>query len=755
MHGLVPPLADCFNPRPETGPGALDAQPPGQLLVLTAPPGPAADWPGGTGKTQLAVHLAQTWCRDRADAPLIWVTASSRAAVLSSYVRAFAGRTGMVPVGDAETVATRFLTWLAETARPWLVVLDDVADPAHLDGLWPAGPAGQVLVTSAAEAAVPAARNPVHFPVGAFSSHEALTYLMGRLAADPDQRLGAVDLVQDLGGDPLALFQASAAIASSGLTCRDYRELFARQQDQLSQASGARPAARVVTWMLSMERADQLAPGGAAQSCLALAVLLGGHGIPEAVFAAPAAGEFIAGRAVAPGDPGGPQGALRSLERTGLLTLDPVPVGPVPAGPVGGATRVIRVHPVVQAVVRTAMPGELREHAARAAAAALLQAWPDDEQPLLAEALRTCVTSLEQAAGDALWAGGAHQVLLRAGQSLDSARLSGPAVAHWQSVASASEQALGPAHPDTLLATSQLAGATLAAGLGAEAVALYQQALDTRVKVLGPDDPRTLAARADLGAARLAAGQPFEAIVALEAVLAETPSTEPADLSALDIQDTLAAAYQAAGRHPDALRLAARTLAERERRQGPDHPDTMRSRGSLARACLAAGRVKDAIRHCRQACDSAQRVLGPDDPGTLAALGALADAYHTARRLKDAIPLYEQVLRDRERIQGPDHPDTLGARGQLASAYHSAGRMASALELYERTLADCRRVLGPAHPDTLAAQANLAHAHYAMGRQAEAVKLLTGTLADCERLLPPGDPLTGAVRDSLVAVSRG
>lgn len=747
MHGLAPPLADCFNTRPETGPGALDEQPPGQLLVLSAPDGPAADgsaadWPGGTGKTQLAVHLAQTWCRRRADAVLIWVTAGSRAAVLSSYVRAFAERTGMAPAGDAETVATRFLTWLAETARPWLVVLDDVSDPAHLDGLWPAGPAGQVLVTSAASAAVPAARNPVRFPVGAFSPHEALTYLMGRLSADPDQRLGGVDLVQDLGGDPLALFQASAAIASSGLTCRDYRELFIRQQDELARASGAPPAARVVTWMLSMERADQLAPGGAAQSCLALAVLLGGHGIPEQVFAAPAAGEFVAS-----------PGALRSLDRTGLLTIDPA----------GGGARLIRVHPVVQAVVRTALPGELRDQAARAAASALLQAWPDDgEQPLLAEALRSCVTSLEQAAGGALWAGGSHQVLLRAGQSLDSARLSGPAVAHWKLVASASERALGPAHPDTLLAAGQLAKATLAAGLGAEAVALYQQALDTRVRVLGPDDPGTLAARADLGAALLTAGQPFEAIVALEAVLAEAAPAgpepagpEPAGLSVLDMQDTLAAAYQAAGRNPDAIRLAARTLAEREQRQGPDHPDTMSSRGSLARACLAVGRVKDAIRHCRQAHDSARRVLGPDDPGTLAALGALAGAYHTARRLKDAIPLYEQVLRDRERIQGPDHPDTLGARGQLASAYHSAGRMASALGLYERSRADCRRVLGPGHPDTLAAQANLAHAYYAIGRQAEAATLLTGTLADCEQVLPAGDPLTGAIRDSLDAVSRG
>ena len=328
-----------------------------------------------------------------------------------------------------------------------------------------------MLVTAAAEATVPAARNPAHFPVGAFSSHEALTYLMGRLSADPDQRLGAVDLVQDLGGDPLALFQASAAIASSGLTCRDYRDLFARSRTSWPRCPAPRPRPSGHLDAVGGARRPARA-GRLAQSCLALAVLLGGHGIPEAVFAAPAAGEFIAGtRRVSPGDARGPQGALRSLERTGLLTIDPA----------GSGAQVIRVHPVVQAVVRTAMPGELRDQAARAAAGALLQAWPDDdEQPLLAEALRSCVTSLEQAAGDALWAGGSHQVLFRAGQSLDSARLSGPAVGALAVGRVGQRAGLGPAHPDTLLAAGQLASAMLAAGLGAEAVALYQQALDTR-----------------------------------------------------------------------------------------------------------------------------------------------------------------------------------------------------------------------------------------------------------------------------------
>ena len=503
--GAAPALADCFTPRPQSGPGSLDSLAPGQWLALTTAPGGTGaaartaqvrDWPGGTGKTQLAVHLAQTWRKESPDGVLVWLAAASRDSALSGYRRAALARSGMVPAEDAETTAARFLAWLAETRQPWLVILDGVSDPAELDGLWPAGrgrarggdgrgrPRGGRLTERAG------------LPVGPFSPHEALTYLTARLSADPDQRLGAVDLVQELSCDPLALAQASATIASSGVNCRDYREIFATRREQIAEASSEQPAAKAVTWTLAMECADELAPGGGAQLCLALAVLLGCQGIPEAVFSADAAAEFIAGPGTGVAGAGRAGAALLSLQRTGLLTIDP--------GSALAPGRLVRVHPAVQAGVSSAMPDSMRDRAALAAAAALLQTWPDQaEQSPLACSLRACVTSLDQAAGDALWAGEAHQVLLRAGQSLDSARLTRPAVRHWRAVAETSERVLGPAHPDTLLAGSRLASAALAAGDGAEAVALYQRFLDAQAGVLGPDHPRVAAAQAEFGNALL------------------------------------------------------------------------------------------------------------------------------------------------------------------------------------------------------------------------------------------------------------
>ncbi|MBO0773125.1 MAG: tetratricopeptide repeat protein, partial [Actinobacteria bacterium] len=511
--GIVPPLADGFSARPETGPGTPAAiLPPGQALVLADPVPPRGrpgSVPGGTGKTQLAVYLAESLWQARQIALLIWVIAATRASVQFGFAQAFTELTGAQPAGDAEEAAHRFLAWLARAGRPWLVVLDDLADPAALAGLWPDGLDGRVVVTARHPGTAADRPGATVFPVGGFSSRESLSYLMGRLSADPDQRLGAVDLADELQGEPLALAQASATIASSDLTCRDYRDLFRQRREQIAEPGTAGPGARAVTWTLSAEHASQLAPGRQAQPCLALAALLDPHGIPGAVFTTAAAGEYIAPGTAVPGGPRPAQAVLVSLERSGLLTIDPA-----------SEARTIRVHPATSAAVLDAVPDSMREQAAAAAARALLEAWPADAgDPWLADAFRSCAGRLAAAAGGVLWTGGYQALLFRHGRSLDQARLTRAAIDHWRELAAASEQALGPGHPDPVTASDRLASAMLAGGLGPEAVELYQRAVAARTRAAGPDHPATLAARADLGSALLTAGRYGDAID----VLADVP----------------------------------------------------------------------------------------------------------------------------------------------------------------------------------------------------------------------------------------
>ena len=69
------------------------------------------------------------------------------------------------------------------------------------------------------------------------------------------------------------------------------------------------------------------------------------------------------------------------------------------------------------------------------------------------------------------------------------------------------------------------------------------------------------------------------------------------------------------------------------------------------------------------------RVLGPDHPDTLASRGSLAGACWEAGHLDEAITLFEQVLADQLRVLGPNHPYTVASRCYLARAYREAGRV--------------------------------------------------------------------------------
>jgi tetratricopeptide (TPR) repeat protein len=706
--GTVPALAGGYTERFETAPDVAGALSAGVAVALVtdraAGLGPAAgpaaqDWLRSSGKTQLAAAFAESLWHSRELDLLVWIQATSRAEVLSGYAAAMATATGRDQAISCESVAAQFVSWLGETRRPWLVVLDDLADPEDLDGLWPAGPAGRVLVTCADAAAVPSGMRVL--PVGLFNSREALSHLMGRLMANPGQRLGAIDLVGVVGLEPVALTQASAVIASSTMSCDHYRDYFARRREQLTDSAGTPPPASAVTWTLSFERANQLSPDGLAQSLLALAALLDGHGIPATVLTAPAAVGYIAGNGEARAGRESARAALAVLERVGLLTVAPVTAPPT-----------VQISPVLQAALRAAMPQGMLDQAIPLAAQALLQAWPQPETPgWPASGLRSCTTALQQIAGDRLWAGGCHPVLLRAGDSLDQAGLTGPAVEYWRDLVSTSEELLGAGHPHTMLAEQRLAEACLAAGRADEAVSWFQRLLDTQAVELGPEHQDVIGTRLRLGHALVAAGELHGAISVLEGVLHDCEEIRgPADADALGARDELAAAWLAAGRYSDAITMYRRALAARERIQGSRDPQTMTTRQGLARAYLANGQVKEAV------------------------------------------SAYKRVVADRERALGPDHLDTARARYGLGAAYLRTGKTVPAERVYEQARADFERLLGPRHPDTLRSRAELALVYSRLGRYGDARALLRDTVGRLEQVLPHNDPLLTELREILADI---
>jgi tetratricopeptide (TPR) repeat protein len=704
----MPPFAEGFSDRPDTARGILDASIPGSTIALV--PGSEfaegrQNWLGASGKTQIAAMLAETLWRPGAIDIVVWISATSRSAVLSGYAEAWMAATGIEPTGTAESVAARFLSWLAETSQPWLVVLDDLPNADELDGLWPEGPAGRLLITSSQSTIAASRRRARVFPVGFFSVREALGCLTERLSVNPAQRQGAIDLIETLGREPLALSQAAAVIANSALACRDYRDYFARRRQQIGVAAGEVPSAASVTWTLSLGQAEQLLPGQSVRLMLVLIAVLDGHGIPGEIFSTQSVSSYLGGPATGfgmPVDSKAAWDALLIIERAGLISICRTEAAPT-----------ILMSPVVQAAIRLAAPATFRDRAARAAANALLEVWPVDEPyPWTAAGLRANAGSLQAAATDILWTEGCHSLLLRAGRSLDGARLAGPAVEYWRELAVSCDNKLPPGHPDALVVAAQLAGAYLVAGYGSEAVAWFERVLAERSLELAPGHPAVIAARVSLADALIAAGKAADAVVGLRRAVAEAEqfrgSGHPDTLA---IRDELARAYEAAGDVAAAVRLLTQTLAERERFQGPRDVHTMATRDLLATALLADGKIKQAI------------------------------------------SAYKRVLADRAAVLGRDHPDTIGTEASLVGAYYASGKMPSAVQLSERTCADSERVLGADHADTLARRARLAHLYYAVGRVGEAEMLLRDTAARCDRVLPYGDPLTQAIHQSLASIA--
>ena len=801
VSGIIPPLADAYFQRLETGIDLKSALFPGETVVLThgeeTETAPAAQ--GGTGKTQLAVEFTQALRSARAVDVLVWVTASSRDTIRAGFARAASAVGAGDPDTDASDAAARFTAWLARTERPWALVLDDLADLADLDGLWPAGPNGQIIITTRLPAAAfgvgahAAAGGLRIAPVGGFSRREALSYLGSRLTDYPDQRIEALDLAEDLEGLPIGLAQAAAVMNANRLSCQEYRAHFGERRAYMSgrPVEGVSPAV-LATWSLAAECAHQLVPAGLAWPALALTAVLDPHGIPGAVLTSPAACGFIAGR------PSSATGADQNLSRTAITNL--AQAGLVSIDP-ANAVRTVRMHRCVQAAVRAYLPPGDTDQVLVAAADALVQTWPErgngrDVELELDQALRDCAVSLRAAgepgdalpgsagpgsagpgnagpgsagpgsagpgnagpgpdaaaAHDALWLPEAHPLLFRLGRSLEDNQLGDSAMAYWQFMVAATTRRLGPVHPNSLAAKEQLAVAYESAGRFGDAIAMFAGALGDRERNHGLEHPDTIAARGRLAHAYAGAGLPAEAVALYEHMVADSIRQlglgHPLTLTA---RAGLADAYSEAGRTQESLTAFQMLSVDTERLLGPRHPTTLSARDSLAAAFLANGQTREAVDRYKSLLADYEAMSGPDHPDTISARAALASAYRRSGKSKDAIAQYKRVLADRERTVGSEHPDTLAARANLAFAYRSAGQLRVAIPEYERTLADRERVQGPDHADTRTARCNLAAADQQAGRLNEAVQHYERALADTERMLGPGEAETLTTRVSLAS----
>ncbi|MFJ3594752.1 NB-ARC domain-containing protein, partial [Streptomyces sp. NPDC090133] len=464
--GVLPPRALSFQRRAEVDQlrAAVDSGGnPVHTQVLTGI--------GGVGKTQLAADYARTACFRGEVEVLVWISASSHSAIMAGFAQAGVEVLGADP-RDPEQAARAFLAWLEPKAGQklcrWLIVFDDVTDPADTRGWWPpASPLGRVLVTTRRREAALTGAGRRLVTVGLFTPQESAAYVTAVLAAhdchEPTEQINS--LAADLGHLPLALAQATSYIIDADLTCASYRQLLAdriRKLADLLPEPGVLPdgqaATVAATWSLSVERANQLRPVGLARPMLHLAAFLDPNGIPVMVLTSQPALAYAAEHRTSmdTGDTHqlssvSAEDAVLGLKVLRRLSL----IDHTPATP----HRAVRVHQLIQRATRDALTPDEHHRLARTAADALTTAWPAIERDTdLVQALRANATRLTRVAEDSLHRPDAHPVLSRSGESLGTAGQFTAATAHYHCLTKTTSYHLGPDHPDTLAARSNLSG---------------------------------------------------------------------------------------------------------------------------------------------------------------------------------------------------------------------------------------------------------------------------------------------------------
>jgi tetratricopeptide (TPR) repeat protein len=790
LSGSIPPLAESFHQRPQTGLHLRAGLYPGDTVVLThgeeTPSTPAAQ--GGTGKTQLAVAFTHALWTARAVEALIWVSASSRDAIVTGFAQA-AIAVGAADAGlGAKAAAAGFITWLAHTRRPWALILDDLASLDDLGGRWPTGPAGQVVITTRLpETAFRTGRTGTHSMPGAHS-----------MPAAP----GASGSYGPSGGyEPPGGYEPAGGYGTSG---------------------GYEPSGGYGTSGSNLMPGGYGAPGGFGNQ--GAAGVTGAAGIPATPGeprVAPVGGfsrrevlAYLGGRLT-----DFPEQRAEALELG--TDLDGLPLA------LAQAAAVMAVNQLSCAEYRGRL-GERREHMSAIRVDGISPpvlatwslavecahdlppsgaAWPALALAAMLDpngipgAVLTSPAGCGYVAGRPSGGDRADQALVR-GAITNLARVGlisvdpasavrtvrmHPSVqaavraylppADFEQAVLAAAEALLQAWPDDESAPRQgdqdraeraqleLALREGTAALWAADGAVLQPAESSQharhaarpqpgVPVAQPHQsmlwrPEAHPVLFRRGLSLDAGGLTGPAIAHWQAMLAAGTQLSSAsaghraghragqggarDASAVLARDRLAVAYESAGRFGDAIAAFTSALAERERAHGTEHPDTITARGLLAHAYASAGRPAEAVTLYEQMVAGAGRQLGAGHPVTLAARASLAEAYQAAARGKDALAAYEALLADAGRLLGAGHAETLAARENLAAAYLASGQPKDAIEPYRQLVTATEATVGRDHPDAITARASLASAYRRGGKPKDAIALYRRVLADRER----------------------
>ncbi|MFD7711595.1 FxSxx-COOH system tetratricopeptide repeat protein, partial [Streptomyces sp. NPDC059786] len=724
---------------------------------------------GGVGKSQLALEYLY---RHASEYDLVWWIPAERPTQIQQAFVELSRRMHLRVTPEAITAVPAVLEAL-RTGHPysrWLLVFDNAESPNAVQEYFPSapegGPAGSVIVTS---------RNPqwntlAHpLEVDVFTRHESIQLLRRR---NPDLADDDANMLADILGDlPLAVEQASAWRAETGMPPGEYVRVFEEKRAELMAVSPPPQYEETVAtaWNVSLDHVETKNAG--ALQLLQLCSYFAPEPISRQFFSNSVAEPIAPELDLIFADPIRLSRAIREISRYSLAKID-------------HRTNSIQMHRLVQAVLVARMSVERRErfqHGAHLLLAANAPNNPRDPQnwPRFGELFPHVIVSQATTSTNRNVRQMVHNVaeyLYRWGDHAAALDFTGQVHKEWL-------EKFGEDDPQTLLIGQRLRFVLWRVGRYAEASELGERMLTT-LAAAGPEmEEEYLKVKGQVASDRRVSGDFRGALEYDEDVYAHAVrSFGDDDPTTLTHAFNLAVCLRVHGDYRRALQLDENVWRLRVQMFGADSPQALASEASVALDRQELGEYNRALRMCTENADKTQALLGETQletyrskarlgvaqrkaglhaeaaKNTNIALTALTERY--GERAPDVLQIslnYSIDLRQTGKLQeavqrcqrtrdlyketlGADHPQTVSADADLAVTLRELNRVDEARKLNESALARFESLLGETHPNALATAVNLANDMFAQGDSTGAHALDRRTLEKVQEQLGDTHP---------------
>ncbi|MEU6677458.1 FxSxx-COOH system tetratricopeptide repeat protein [Streptomyces sp. NPDC046925] len=683
---------------------------------------------GGVGKTQLAIEYAY---RHQGEYDIVWWIPSERPGQIGQALVELAGRLGLETSTEANIAGPAVREALRE-GRPfsrWLLIFDNADNPEQVRHYFPTGGNGTILVTS---------RNRRWGLVGGslevdvFTREESKELL--RHSGPPLQEEEADRLAEALGDLPLALEQAAAWRAETGMPASEYLRLFENKRTELLETSPPPDYQLPVAaaWNVSLDHLETRSPS--ALRLLQLCSYFAPDPISRSIFSGLGNSSIFPELDATLNDPMRLARAIREVNRYSLARID-------------HRTNSIEMHRLVQLVLNNRMSPEeqsrMRHGAHTLLAAADPKApttaanWPRYAElyghVIASDAIKSdqpWVRQLVMNVARYLYHWGDHEV------SLD---FSEQAWETWQSV-------FGEEDQQTLLMGQWLCYIYWVLGRHGEAVELVAKLKEIYERTApgsGEDVREDALAAIGLEAAvrrvegEFALGAQLDATVyerARRAFGEEDPTT-------LDAAHNLGTSLRMVGDFRKALELDESTLALRLRVLGQDHSRTLMTENNVAIDVRETGDYVGARARQQAVLNAYRDVFGSGNPSTIHTMRQLSEASRKAGDHTQSLELATEAYSKFSRRYGDAHPSSLSAALTLSIALRQNGDLDAARERGIKACQEYRNIFSPQHPHVLSADVDLAVTLRLLGRPGEAKRLDEAALASLTERLGAAHPI--------------